>query len=92
MYVVLTLVPRLHRRPGPGESLATGIREEGCSRCDVDYTGKLKPCWKHTHDHILWAEKVDDAEAISDGSTVSVERDPLVRTTEGTEELLEVPV
>lgn len=92
MYVVLTLVPRLKRRPGPGESLATGIREEGCVRCDVGYDGKLKPCWKHTHDHILWAEKVDDAEAISEGSTVSTEGVPYLGGASRAEEPMEIPV
>lgn len=91
-YVVLTLVPRLTRRPRPGESLATGIREEGCVRCDVGYDGKIRACWKHTHEHILWAEKVDDAEAISNGEAVSTEDVPYLGGAPRPEEPLEIPV
>lgn len=86
-YVVLTLVPRLTRRPKPGDSRATGIREEGCHICVIAYTGKLTPCWKHKNDHILWAEKEDD----HDPAVVAEKPEtPVLHDLSGAEEPVEV--
>lgn len=90
-YVVITIVPRLIRRPLPGESLATGIREVGCNICVIRYTGKLDPCWKHKDEHILWAEneEVEDA-PISGGTVAEVVGVPDMGSSARTEELVEV--
>lgn len=99
-YTVLTLVPRLKHRPLPGEEKKTGIREVGCAKCVVPYTGKLeKPCWQHKDEHILWAETVEVAdETVVETPNVlgvlPVQQDeglPYVGGAPRTEEPLEIP-
>jgi hypothetical protein len=91
-YVVLTLVPRLTKRPRPGESLATGIREEGCKLCVILYDGKLDQCWRHKDEHILWAEKEEEAinEVVSESEAEAVVGVPNLGDTSRVEELVEV--
>lgn len=98
-YTVLTLVPRLKRRPPPGDDFATGVREEGCVKCVVAYDGKLKPCYQHKNDHILWAETVEvEDEKVVETPMVPDIQDvrpdeglPYLGATSRTEEHLEIP-
>lgn len=86
-YVVLTIVPRLTRRPKPGEDFKTGIREVGCVTCVIGYDGKVKLCWKHKDEHVLWAEKAEEVDV------VLLENEGLseIPTTTGYIEPVEVP-
>lgn len=86
-YVVLTMVPRLTRRPKPGEDFKTGIREVGCVTCVIGYDGKVKLCWKHKNEHVLWAEKAEEVDVV----LLESEELPEVGPTARTEELVEVP-
>lgn len=45
--------------PKPGETLPIQVVETGCTACMMDHMGKLKVCWKHTHDRILWGRTVE---------------------------------
>lgn len=95
-YTVLTIVPRLKARPLPGQTKSTGIREVGCKACYIRYDGVLDKCGEHYNEHILWAEKAEyeDTEVVSNAASnvLPMEGSVAVRTLEGTEELLAVPV
>ena len=59
-YTVITYVPTSETIPKPGEILTVPVFEVGCMKCYMDkVTGKLKVCWKHTHDRILWGRDVE---------------------------------
>lgn len=65
-YTVITYVPAptADNFPKPGETLPIQVVETGCIVCVMDkVTGKLKVCWKHTHDRILWGRDVEVEEA-----------------------------
>jgi len=58
-YCVITYVPPPETNPKPGEVLAIPVVEAGCTKCVMDHAGKLKACWLHTHERILWGRTVD---------------------------------
>lgn len=61
-YTVITYVPTSEQIPKPGEILVVPIFEAGCKVCVMGHDEKLKACWKHTHDRILWGrtEEMED--------------------------------
>ena len=61
-YTVLTYVPRRQTPVAIGRDAAVSIRELGCSICVVDYGGKLKSCWRHKDERVLWAITVEGPE------------------------------
>jgi len=61
-YTVLTYVPRRQTPVAIGRDAAVSIRELGCSICVVGYDGKLKPCWRHKDERVLWAITVEGPE------------------------------
>lgn len=94
-YTVLTYVPRREIPVACGKDVAVGIRELGCAKCVVDGLGKLKPCWEHKNERILWAVTVEEPEEEINNVALKIlptqiERLPEVGDPTRTEELLEV--
>jgi hypothetical protein len=95
-YTLLTYVPRRYNPPAIGQDVAGAVRERGCAKCVVDgITGKLKPCWEHKDDRILWAVTVEapeeeNANVVHEETMAQTEGLPEMAVTAGAEESVEV--
>lgn len=88
-WTVLTVITESHTPPRPGEDVAVGVREKGCSAC-VIRNEKLKLCIKHHRERVWNARTVEIRDEPNDVQTTASEGLSEVGSSTRNEEPVEV--